>query len=92
MIEPQGDTSAVEDIISRERGMEGGALRATIGGHTVALQDDQPCQDGGTRLLPSLPEARATTRLCDRDDVEVGVTDPIDDLVRESRNEHASMW
>ena len=45
-----------------------------------------------TRLLPSLPEARATTRVCDRNDVEVVVTDAIDDLVRKARNEHASMW
>jgi hypothetical protein len=38
---------SVERIISRDRGMEGGALRATIGGYTIALEDDQPFQDDG---------------------------------------------
>lgn len=47
---------------------------------------------GQTGLLPSLPEARATTRVCDRDDVEVVLPYPIHDLIREARNEQASMW
>lgn len=38
---------SVERIISRERGMEGGALRAEIGGHVAALQDEQPFADNG---------------------------------------------
>jgi hypothetical protein len=33
---------SVEPITSSERGMEGGALRSEIGGHSVELVDDQP--------------------------------------------------
>jgi len=38
---------SVERIISREQGMGGGALLATIGGHVVALKDDQPFNEDG---------------------------------------------
>lgn len=38
---------AVDGIISRERRMEGGALRAEIDGHVVALEDDQPVNETG---------------------------------------------
>ena len=47
---------SVERITSREPGMEGGALRSVIGGHTVELSDDQslrqrePFQAGETRV------------------------------------------
>jgi hypothetical protein len=37
----------VERLISHERGMEGGALRGTVGGHTVVLEDDQRFQENG---------------------------------------------
>ncbi len=38
---------STEHIRSREPGMAGGALRAEIGGHVVALEDDQPVDTNG---------------------------------------------
>ena len=38
---------SVELITRPERGMAGGAVRASIGPHVVALEDDLPVQDGG---------------------------------------------
>jgi hypothetical protein len=35
----------IERVVSSERGMEGGALRGQIGGHTVELRDDQPVKE-----------------------------------------------
>ena len=36
------DRYAVERVVSAAKGMEGGALRAAIGGHVVELVDDRP--------------------------------------------------
>jgi hypothetical protein len=42
---------AVERVTNQERGMEGGALRGTVGGHTLVLEDDQRFQaDGDVRV------------------------------------------
>jgi hypothetical protein len=41
------DRYSVNRIISRERGMEGGALRDEIHGHVVALEDDRPFNEVG---------------------------------------------
>jgi hypothetical protein len=52
------DRYSVDRIISRERGMEGGAIQGEIHGHVVALEDDQPFNgvgdvraDGPVRIL-----------------------------------------
>ena len=41
------DRYSVDRVISRERGMEGGAIRDEIHGHVVALEDDQQFNEVG---------------------------------------------
>ena len=41
------DRYSVDRIISREKGMEGGAIRDEIHGHVLALEDDQPFNEAG---------------------------------------------
>lgn len=45
---------SVESIDSPEKGMEGGALQAEIGGHRVVLRDDQPFNLDGDARVPGL--------------------------------------
>lgn len=79
---------AIEGIVSSEKGMEGGALRAEIGGHVVELVDNRPvAPDEPFKINDAREQGTVSIRVDGR-----AVSTPVKAIVRLHRRDANRYW